>query len=92
MGSTAGKAGQKLMANEREFVVLDADVLRIGASTVLFVVAAITFDPKKAGGLDAALRTVRDQPFGPYLLTLMALGLAAFGLYCFAWAKHPKKS
>jgi hypothetical protein len=59
---------------------------------VLFVVAAITFDPKKAGGLDAALRTVRDQPFGPYLLTLMALGLAAFGLYCFAWSKHPKKS
>ncbi len=59
---------------------------------VLFVIAAITFDPKKAGGLDAALRTVRDQPFGPYLLTLLALGLAAFGLYCFAWSKHPKKS
>ena len=59
---------------------------------VLFVVAAVTFDPKKAGGLDAALRTLRDQPFGPFLLTLMALGIACYGVYCFAWSKHPKKS
>ena len=59
---------------------------------VLFVVAAVTFDPKKAGGLDAALRTLRDQPFGPFLLTLMALGIACYGVYCFAWSAHPKKS
>jgi len=59
---------------------------------VLFIVAAVTFDPKKAGGLDAALRTLRDQPFGPFLLTLMALGIACYGVYCFAWSKHPKKS
>jgi len=59
---------------------------------LLFIIAAITFDPKKAGGLDAALRTLRDQPFGPYLLTLLALGLASYGLYCFAWSRHPKKS
>jgi len=59
---------------------------------VLFVVAAVTYDPKKAGGLDAALRTLRNQPFGPALLTLMALGIACFGLYCFAWARYPKTS
>jgi hypothetical protein len=59
---------------------------------VLFVVAAVTFDPKKAGGLDAALRTLRDQPFGPVLLTLMALGIACYGVYCFAWSKHPRTS
>ena len=34
----------------------------------LFGYAAITYDPKKAGGLDAALSTVRDQPFGTVLL------------------------
>ena len=64
----------------------------LGIVGVLFVIAAITFDPKKAGGMDAALHTLRDQPFGPYLLTLMALGLACFGLFCFAWSRHPKKS
>jgi len=59
---------------------------------VLFVVAAITFDPNKAGGLDTALRTLRSQAFGPILLTVMALGLACFGLYCFAWSRRVKKT
>ena len=58
---------------------------------ILFVVAAVTADPNKAGGIDTALRTLRDQPFGAVLLTLMALGIAAFGLYCFAWSRHAKK-
>ncbi|MDQ6658860.1 MAG: DUF1206 domain-containing protein [Actinomycetota bacterium] len=59
---------------------------------VLFVVAAITFDPRKAGGLDAALRTLRNQPFGPILLTVMALGIGCFGVYCFVWSRRAKKS
>ena len=52
----------------------------------------ITYDPEKAGGLDDALRTVNRAPFGAGLLTLMALGLACFGIYRFAWARHPKVS
>lgn len=55
---------------------------------LLFVWAAITYDPDKAGGLDDALKTLRDQPFGPYLLSVVAVGLAAFGAYCFAWSRH----
>lgn len=58
---------------------------------VLFVIAALTFDPQKAGGLDAALRTLRQQPFGPVLLTVVALGIACFGLYCFAWSRNFKR-
>lgn len=50
---------------------------------VLILVAAIQFDPKKAGGLDAALRTLAAQPFGIALLVVVALGLAAYGGYCF---------
>jgi hypothetical protein len=52
--------------------------------------AGITYDPEKAGGLDAALQTVRDRPFGPVLLLAVALGLIAFGLFCFGWARHPR--
>lgn len=59
---------------------------------VLFVVAALTYDPKKAGGMDTALRTLREQPFGPALLTVVALGIACFGLYCFAWSRNFKRS
>ena len=58
---------------------------------VLFGWAAISYDPKKAGGLDTALRTINGQPFGSVLLTVLALGLAAFGLYCFSWSRNAKK-
>jgi Domain of Unknown Function (DUF1206) len=54
----------------------------------LFLWAAVTFDPQKSGGLDDALATLLDQPFGPFLVTLIALGIACYGLFCFVWARH----
>lgn len=59
----------------------------IGIVGVLIGIAALQSDPGKAGGLDAALRTLAGQPFGPYLLFAVAIGLAAFGIYCFAAAR-----
>jgi hypothetical protein len=55
---------------------------------ILLAYAGFNADPKQAGGLDAALKTLAAQPFGTALLTVVALGLAAFGAYCFgaAWA------
>lgn len=49
---------------------------------VLILVAAIQFDPKRAVGLDGALRTLAAQPLGVGLLVVVALGLAAYGGYC----------
>lgn len=57
----------------------------------LFCFAGLTVDPEKAGGMDDALRTLREQPFGPYLLTAVAAGIACFGLFCLVWARHPKQ-
>jgi hypothetical protein len=54
----------------------------------LFLYAAWTHDPDKSGGLDQALLQLLDQPFGPALLALVAAGIACFGLFCFAWARH----
>lgn len=54
----------------------------------LFGYAAVTHEAKKSGGLDQALQTVLEQPFGQVLLTAMGLGFAAYGLFCFARAKH----
>jgi hypothetical protein len=56
----------------------------------LLVVAAVRSDPQQAQGLDAALRTVADLPLGTALLTLIALGFAAFGVYSFARARHAR--
>jgi len=58
----------------------------------LLVWAAITYDPDKASGLDGALRTVLDVPFGKILLTLVAIGLVAFGVFCFFRARYPERT
>jgi hypothetical protein len=58
----------------------------------LLVYAAITFDPSKARGLDGAMRTVLQAPFGRILLTLVALGIAAFGAFCFVRARYPERT
>ena len=52
------------------------------------VAAAWTYDANKAGGLDGALKTLRDGPFGLVLLTVTGLGLVAFGLYGLAEARY----
>jgi hypothetical protein len=57
----------------------------------LFVTAAYTHEAKKSGGLDDALHTVLQQPFGPFLLVLIAAGIACYGLFCFARARHLSK-
>jgi hypothetical protein len=54
----------------------------------LFGYAAVTHDAKKSGGLDQALQTVLEQPFGQVLLVAIGAGIAAYGLFCFARAKH----
>ncbi len=66
--------------------------IALGIVGVLFVAAAVTYNPDKAGGPDAALRTLGSQPYGTALLTLMAVGIAAFGAYCFAWSRRAKTS
>ncbi|HLJ34542.1 MAG TPA: DUF1206 domain-containing protein, partial [Ktedonobacteraceae bacterium] len=48
----------------------------------------VQFDPKKAVGLDGALKELLLQPFGPILLVIVALGLIAYGLYSFAEARY----
>jgi hypothetical protein len=66
--------------------------IALGVVGGLFVWAAITFDPEKASGLDGALRTILDAPFGQFLLTLVALGIAAFGAYLFVRARYPERT
>jgi hypothetical protein len=55
----------------------------------IFVVrAAVEFDPQESKGLDAALQEVASQPFGTWLLTLVALGLLLFGVYAIVRARY----
>jgi hypothetical protein len=56
----------------------------------LVVQAAVSYDPSRARGLDAALRTIAAEPYGMPLLILVAIGMAAFGVYCFFQSKYRK--
>ncbi len=43
--------------------------------------SAITHDPQKPTGLDQAIVRLRDEPFGPALMLLVALGLGCYGIF-----------
>lgn len=57
----------------------------------LMTYAAVTHEAKKSGGLDTALQTVLKQPFGQVMLLAIALGIASYGVFCFARARHLKR-
>ncbi len=64
--------------------------IAIGVAGILFIVAAFTHDPQKAGGLDAALRTLATLPFGALILWIVGAGLVIYGIFCFARARYAK--
>lgn len=85
-GGASGRVGSAYIWLGRcGYVAKGFAILGVAA---LFGYAAVTHEPDKSGGIDEALLTVLDQPFGPVLTGLFGLGFAAFGLFCFAWARH----
>jgi hypothetical protein len=62
-----------------------------GVVGVLLVVAGATYDPSKSRGLDGAIRTVAQQPYGKVLLVVVAAGIACFGVFCFVRARHQRR-
>jgi hypothetical protein len=54
----------------------------------LVVRAGLTYNPKDAKGIDGALVTLARQPYGPYLLGAVALGVCAYGLYQLLCARY----
>lgn len=52
------------------------------------LVAAWQADPSEAKGLAAALESLRSQPYGPWMLAAVALGLVAFAFYSLVAARY----
>lgn len=55
---------------------------------MFLIVAAWQADPAEARGLGGALATLAQQPYGPWLLGLVALGLLAFGVYSLVESRY----
>ncbi|WP_138734138.1 DUF1206 domain-containing protein [Modestobacter excelsi] len=57
----------------------------------LLVYAAATEDVSTATGLDGAMHAIAGVPTGQWLLTAVAVGFAAFGVYALARARFPDR-
>ena len=95
VGAGGGRADQSGAMEQIERVPFGvvgyvAKGVAVAVVGVLFVVAALTHDPEKAGGLDSALRSMAELPFGRVLLWLVGAGLVIYGVYCFARARYAR--
>lgn len=62
----------------------------LGGAGILLVVATLTADPAKGAGLDVAVKSLGEAPFGTWLLIAAAIGFAAYGAYCFVLARYSR--
>jgi hypothetical protein len=60
----------------------------LGVVGGLLSYSALTFERLKASGLDGALQMILAQTFGRYLLTAVALGFLAFGLFALLASRY----
>lgn len=57
-------------------------------SGIFVVIAAVNHQPGQVKGLDGALQQLRQASYGPWLLGIVALGLLAYGVFCFAQSRY----
>lgn len=77
--SLATRAGQVgLVARAVVFIIIG----------LFLIQAAWHARAEEARGLGGALRALEQQPYGPYVLGAVALGLVAYGLYMFVEARY----
>lgn len=80
---------------DREKWLVNISRLGIAARGVVFIMigffvlqAAHQYNPQKVKGLDGALFTLTQQPYGKALLALMALGLVCYSVYLLLQARY----
>lgn len=69
------------------FLAKGAALVAIG---ILLIVAAIRVEPEAAGGLDGAVRALREMTGGPFLVASIGGGLIAYGFFCFLRARYAR--
>jgi hypothetical protein len=62
--------------------------LALGVVGALLTYATLSFKQQKTQGLDGAMQAILAQPFGKFLLTAVALGFVAFGLFAILQSRY----
>ena len=76
-----------VMAGKIGYIARGVALIAVGVG---FATAGLTHDPSKSQGLDGALDAMVRLPLGQALVLLVAVGFAAFGLYCFSRARRAR--
>ena len=64
--------------------------LGIGLIGFFLLRAAVTYDAAQATGLDGALRRLATETWGLFVVVVIGVGFAAYGLFCLATFTHRK--
>lgn len=79
--------GYRLNEDQRRWAMRMGKIGTIALGVVMAIIgglallAAITLDPEKVGGIDQALAFLIQQPYGAWLMGVLALGLMAYAAY-----------
>lgn len=84
-GTSGNDGSAYVLLGKVGYIAKGVAIILVGG---LFGYAALEHKAKKSGGLDQALQTVLGYPFGQVLLVAIGVGIACYGLFCFARAKH----
>jgi hypothetical protein len=89
------KLDLKELSSQQEKWLVNISRFGIAARGVVFIMigffvlqAAKNFNPQEVKGLDGALLSLAQQPYGKVLLGLMALGLIAYAVYLWLQARY----
>jgi hypothetical protein len=52
------------------------------------IAASLYYDPKEARGLEGVFDALAQQPYGPWLMGVVALGLIAYGIYMLVESRY----
>jgi formate hydrogenlyase subunit 3/multisubunit Na+/H+ antiporter MnhD subunit len=86
---TGEMSSRELRWTSRIAVVgLLARALVFGIVAWFFLDAALDYDANKARGIDGALRELAHEPYGQWLLGIVAAGLFAYGVFCVIQARY----
>ncbi|MEU0539972.1 DUF1206 domain-containing protein [Nocardia sp. NPDC005978] len=87
--STVSRSTERLVIRLGQIGYAAVGAVYAGAGA-LVIAAAVQSQPHKATGLDVALKTLAAQSYGTPLLLIVAVGLAAFGVFALLDARFHK--
>lgn len=87
-GRPSGSVGRAIMLLGSAGYI--AKGVALGVLGLLVAIATVTNNPEESTGLDGALKSLQQQPFGVWILGAVAIGLIAYGVFMVVRSKYQR--